>query len=278
VSTTATDRTLSIASSEADAAAADAVVAHHSQLAATLTDHVAMVLDAATRTSAESPGTSPRRWLLEFCDTQLLPHAAAEEGALYPAAAEHPEARLLVESMIAEHRVLEGLVDELRQSDDPVGNAATANALEVMFESHLAKENDLVLPLIAADPSQSLAAILSGMHELLGEHGDAQHSHGGSEETAPASGGCGGGGACACGETNEAEPTLDVRPVPHAIRHATVFGALDAVPPGGTLRLIAPHDPLPLLAQIDDQRHGAFTVAYDVRGPEAWQLRLTRTA
>ncbi|MFF8633546.1 DUF2249 domain-containing protein [Streptomyces pilosus] len=43
----------------------------------------------------------------------------------------------------------------------------------------------------------------------------------------------------------------NVREVPHAIRHATVFGALDAVPAGTAMVLIAHHDSLPLLAQIE---------------------------
>ena len=34
--------------------------------------------------------------------------------------------------------------------------------------------------------------------------------------------------SCGCG-ADEGEPTLDVRLIPHAIRHATVFGALSAI-------------------------------------------------
>ena len=268
VNTTRTS--LAMSSSEADAAAVDAVIEHHTQLAAALTAHVAMLLDAA-RPDADRAIATTRAELLEFCDTQLLPHAAAEERVLYPAAGARAEARLLVEAMIAEHRVLERLVGELRESSDAVGSVAAANALLVVFEVHLAKENDVLLPLVAADPSVSLADILSGMHELLG---DAHHSASAASEAA-SSGGC--GGACGCGGADEAELTLDVRPVPHAIRHATVFGALDAVPTGGTLQLVAPHDPLPLLAQIEDASPGVFTVAYDDRGPDAWRLRLTRS-
>jgi uncharacterized protein (DUF2249 family) len=66
--------------------------------------------------------------------------------------------------------------------------------------------------------------------------------------------------------------------VPHAIRHATIFGALDAVPPGGGLVLVAPHDPLPLLAQIEQRAPGAFAVDYLERGPEAWRLEFVRVA
>ncbi len=84
--------------------------------------------------------------------------------------------------------------------------------------------------------------------------------------------------ACGCGCTDEdGVPTLDVRPVPHAIRHATVFGALQAIPVGGSLDLVAPHDPQPLLRQIATREAGAIDVRYLVEGPEAWTLRLTRT-
>ena len=84
------------------------------------------------------------------------------------------------------------------------------------------------------------------------------------------------GGVCGCGGAEEtAEPELDVRQVPHALRHATVFGALDAVPPGTAMVLLAPHDPLPLLAQIEQRSPGAFAVEYLERGPETWRLRLS---
>ena len=83
---------------------------------------------------------------------------------------------------------------------------------------------------------------------------------------------------CACGCADVGEPELDVRTIPHAIRHATVFGALDAVPVGGSLRLVAPHDPKPLLAQIEEREGGTIEVDYLVCGPHAWTLRLTRQA
>ena len=42
--------------------------------------------------------------------------------------------------------------------------------------------------------------------------------------------------------------------------------------------LVAPHDPLPLLAQIEQRSPGAFRVDYVERGPEAWRLTFLRTA
>ena len=68
-----------------------------------------------------------------------------------------------------------------------------------------------------------------------------------------------------------------MRSVPHAIRHATIFGALESVHPGAGLELVAPHDPMPLLDQVNQRWPGAFSVAYSERGPEAWRLSLVRT-
>lgn len=84
--------------------------------------------------------------------------------------------------------------------------------------------------------------------------------------------------SCGCGCSDAGEPVLDVREIPHAIRHATVFGALGAITPGNSLVLVAPHDPKPLLAQIADREGGAIEVTYLVEGPESWALRLTRSA
>jgi uncharacterized protein (DUF2249 family) len=82
--------------------------------------------------------------------------------------------------------------------------------------------------------------------------------------------------ACGCGGHDEVDPVLDVRTIPHAIRHATVFGAFDAIAPGAALVIVAPHRPLPLLAQLADR--APIDVEYLVDGPEAWHVRITRVA
>lgn len=37
---------------------------------------------------------------------------------------------------------------------------------------------------------------------------------------------------CTCGEHDDQLPELDARAIPHAIRHASIFGALDSLAPG----------------------------------------------
>ena len=83
--------------------------------------------------------------------------------------------------------------------------------------------------------------------------------------------------SCACGCSDEGVPELDVRTIPHAIRHATVFGALGAIPAGGSMVLVAHHDPKPLLAQIAEREGGTIEVSYLEEGPDAWRLLLART-
>lgn len=82
--------------------------------------------------------------------------------------------------------------------------------------------------------------------------------------------------SCGCGESHDALPELDARHIPHAVRHAAIHGVVDSLAPGAAVVLVAPHDPLPLLAQIE-QRHGSsIAVDYVERGPEAWKLKLER--
>jgi uncharacterized protein (DUF2249 family)/iron-sulfur cluster repair protein YtfE (RIC family) len=251
--------TLALASNPADAAAAAAVEQHHAQLSGALALKVEAVVTAVDWRVAQHE-------LVAWCRRELVPHALAEEQALYPAAHGKPEARLLIDGMLAEHAVLTGLVSEVAAADSDIRAAAAATALRVLFDSHLQKENELVLPLLVADPEVSVAALLEGMHELLGA------AHGAAEED-----GC--GHQCTCGEADGPDlPELDARAVPHAIRHATIFGALDSIRPGGGLVLIAPHDPLPLLKQVEQRAPGAFEVSYRERGPEAWLLAFVRRA
>lgn len=51
---------------------------------------------------------------------------------------------------------------------------------------------------------------------------------------------------------------------------------VDSLQPGSAFVLVAPHDPLPLLAQVQ-QRHGeTISMSYVQEGPDAWKLKLQR--
>lgn len=279
--------TIVIASTEQDSAAVEAVKQHHAQMAGTLAAHVERLITART----DDDALAARDELVQWAESDLVPHARAEESAMYPLAHADPKGQLLVDAMLVEHELIVRLVESLRSAPNRVRAAAEARALAVTFDSHLAKENDQILSLLASNPQVSLAGALEGMHDLLGghdaHHGHDEHGHSHAEhaahadhaEAAPvAQVAQAGSGGCACGGHDEDLPELDARQVPHAIRHATIFGALDAVRPGKGLVLVAPHDPLPLLRQLEGREPGTFSVEYLERGPEAWRLLLTRAA
>ncbi|MEO5918123.1 MAG: hemerythrin domain-containing protein [Candidatus Limnocylindrales bacterium] len=151
-------------SNQSDADAATAIRAHHRELHDELRTRV---LDAVDTARAGGPVGDARESVLAFLDGELLPHAAAEEAALYPAG-DTGSSELLVRAMRDEHRNLIAHVDRLRTASDGIATATIASAILALFESHLSKENDLLVPALLARPDVSLAALLDGMHELVG--------------------------------------------------------------------------------------------------------------
>ncbi len=259
---------LALATTRADAEAAERMVAHH----AAMCGRLALLVEGLLAAGSASDAWSARDGLVRWARTDLLPHAGAEETTIYGAAAEVDGLRSVVAALVAEHATIIGLVDALEQSTHPLQAVRLAGGLQTLVEAHVAKENDVLLPALVGSPSHSVADLLGQMHEALDDVTD-----GPSAEAPGAAAAQSEAHACSCGE-HEAPglPELDVRSVPHAIRHATVFGALDGIGAGGGLDLVAPHDPLPLLAQIEARAPGAFEVSYLERGPEAWRLRFLR--
>ena len=109
-----------IATSQQDALAADRVVRHHAELAGTLSHLVERVVAASSTTDSSAAATARTR-LVGWCRSELLPHAAAEEGTLYAAARDLDPTRLLVAAMTDEHQVIIGLVAEVDSARDPIG-------------------------------------------------------------------------------------------------------------------------------------------------------------
>ncbi len=144
--------------------AAAAIKAHHAELHDGLRDRV-IALRAAARQNA--PYEAAREAIVAFLDAEIVPHATAEEQTLYRAADTGASA-LLVEAMRAEHRDLVGRVSELRSAADLIAAVSEASAILALFESHLAKENDRLIPALLALPDVSLGELLAGMHELVG--------------------------------------------------------------------------------------------------------------
>jgi uncharacterized protein (DUF2249 family) len=61
---------------------------------------------------------------------------------------------------------------------------------------------------------------------------------------------------------------FDARGIAKRFRHAAIFGALNALTPGETMRFVNDHDPLPLLQQMQMHYGDQVGINYVERGPQ----------
>ena len=69
---------------------------------------------------------------------------------------------------------------------------------------------------------------------------------------------------------------FDARGIAKRFRHAAIFGALDALTPGETMRFANDHDPLPLLNQMTARYGDSVTIRYLQRDPGAIVIDFVR--
>ena len=69
--------------------------------------------------------------------------------------------------------------------------------------------------------------------------------------------------------TQEAIYPFDARGVAKRFRHAAIFGALESLVPSEVMRFCNDHDPLPLLAQIEQRYGPKVRIEYLQREPGA---------
>lgn len=62
---------------------------------------------------------------------------------------------------------------------------------------------------------------------------------------------------------------FDARGVARRFRHSAIFGAIDALRSGETMRFVNDHDPIPLIAQLRDRLGDHLTVTYRQRDANA---------
>jgi uncharacterized protein (DUF2249 family) len=250
-------------SDRAQQATMAAIRDHHARLARTMADHALTVRRSIDRLASSA---DPQAAMVAFSVGEVLPHALAEERTLYAAGAELPQTRLLAGAMTREHAILRGLVGDLEKARTPGEAAGAATALDALFQAHLEKENDVLLPALI-DAGVDLASLLEGMHEILGEE----------EHAAPQEHQCACGGHDAPGTAAPAvEGELDARAVPHDRRHEQIFAAFRALTPGTAFTLVNDHDPKPLRHQFAERFPGEYTWDYVQSGPSVWRVRIGR--
>src|SRR5699024_6697120 len=72
-------------------------------------------------------------------------------------------------------------------------------------------------------------------------------------------------------------PTLQASLIPHAIRHGAIHGALSTRQVGESLILVAPHNPVPLLREVE-AREEKFELEYLKEEPREHHIKFTRVS
>lgn len=84
------------------------------------------------------------------------------------------------------------------------------------------------------------------------------------------------GHVCGCGHASEEEIVVDARSLPRPVRHAAIRGAFSAIPVGQSMILVAPHKPVRLLAELEQDAPGALEIEFLVDERDDCRVRLTR--
>ena len=93
--------------------------------------------------------------------------------------------------------------------------------------------------------------------------------------------GCGGHGKVHAGGAGvihrPGADELVIHSIPHVVRHAVLFAAVDNLPVGENLQICAPHQPEPLFAHLQNSEQH-YRVETLEAGPIDWRYRITRLA
>lgn len=153
----------------------EAMRTHHRVLSEQLSIRAAAVSEAVT---AGRPHQAAVASVVAYLAREVLPHAAAEEQAIYPAAALHGGLIGTVNEMLAEHHTLSAAAGVLTGLADGTAAAGQARQIAELFAAHAARENDVLLPALLADRDVDLAALLAQMHRRAEEALRAAHREG----------------------------------------------------------------------------------------------------
>lgn len=231
----------------------EAIRAHHRQLLQELGQRVAALVEGRPGDEGDPEG------LASLLTSELLPHAAGEERALYPTVEPLVKAHgRATTTMSIDHEHIARYISEIQLAARAVASASPATKaeamasvrrlalqLEAIVRLHLEKEERVYLPLFEAHLSESeQRRVLEAMHE------DGHPS------------------------PHDEQPVLDVRPLPPPRRHPLIFETFEQLRPGQALMLVNDHDPKPLFYQFSAERPGQFTWEYVEQGPEVWRVRI----
>ncbi len=111
--------------------------------------------------------------------------------------------------------------------------------------------------------------------------------HGKKEQAAPTASAPESHGGCGCGDHGQGtahvvsqdpavrEDELVIHSLPKVVRHALLFAAMDNLPLGASLIVVAPHQPVPLFNYLQESE-SHYRVETIETGPVDWRYRVTR--
>jgi hypothetical protein len=145
---------------------------HYRTLAEQLAAKVTAVSSAAL---ADRPYEGALAGLVVYLTGEVLPHAAAEEEIVYRAASGLDGLVGTVSELTAENHRLSAATGRLAGSADATAAAWGAQRVAGLFARHAAKEVDVLLPALFADPGTDLAALVTEMSDRI-ERSDGARS------------------------------------------------------------------------------------------------------
>jgi uncharacterized protein (DUF2249 family)/hemerythrin superfamily protein len=190
--------------------------------------------------------------IIEFVNFELKPHALAEELYLYPKLTDQTNLDILISSMTDEHRELDRLITNLTTTSlkkiSDIERIAICYSISVLFNLHAEKEDKFIAKEVSTNNAINAKDILNNMHSFLNEYVDELKDN-----------------------------VLDVRTMPPAMRHETIFSKFENLKVGKQFLLINDHDPKPLYYQFKAEYSGQFGWEYLMSGPKTWQVKIQKT-
>lgn len=93
---------------------------------------------------------------IRFYESDLTPHFKIEEEVLFPAMQNFPEAAVVITELLSEHRALENLIEQLRQTKVRELEE-TLTQLADLLKAHIRKEENSLFPIYEKFISEELA-------------------------------------------------------------------------------------------------------------------------
>lgn len=141
----------------------ESMLRHHALLGEEVASRAAAVKRAVDDGIPYHPAVAE---LVAYSGDEVLPHALAEERTIYVVAAARSELADTVGEMIVEHRRLACALEDLAAVGSGDLAAAKAADIAALFATHVARENEVLLPPLVDDDEVDLVQLLVQMQRF----------------------------------------------------------------------------------------------------------------